>query len=183
MRRGVEWPLNVLKGKSSRQVIGTANITSPGFIDLSTSGPITGRLHRVQKLLRNLREYSYEDPKEFVVDQANTDLLVGSSNRFWFFGDQLWMSPFDSTDEDVDIRYSALPALYTGLANATTVVWPDGFEGAGVFETAFRLTGDEGMKITANASWSRLKSYVKRRYPGPMVIPGFGDHRDFGSSD
>jgi len=165
---------------SARQEITSTDISDPGYIDMSAV--LTSRFHRVQKLLRDNTEYSYEDPKEFVIDQTADTLLVGRYYRYWFIGDELWMSPLNDTSSTVDLRYSYLPPLYTGLLDTATVVWPDGFESAAVFETAYRLMGEDELKRSADASWRRLKSYIKRRYPGPMVIHAHGHSRDFGDT-
>lgn len=176
---------------SARNVITTANITSPGFIDISVAGNLltNGRFYRMQKVLRGDREYSYDDPREFVIDQADSELFSGGPFRYWFIADQLWMSPLDDSGETVDLRYSFLPTTWGSLANdSTNILWPDGHEKALIYRAAVELMAKGSAEDTTELArkeqraWSQLRSYLKRRHPGPIVMKAFGSSLDFGDT-
>jgi hypothetical protein len=176
--------------RSTREVIAVASVAAPGYLDTSEAGGLlTERLFRVQKLYRNAREYSPELPSEFVIDQTGNSLLVGSTDRYFFMGDELWMTPFDSSSEDVDLRYSHFPTAWNSIATGGTAIeWPDGHELAFVTRAAAALMAKGSVESVselerlADRLWQSMMAAVKRKYPGPQTISGHETARSFGSA-
>lgn len=173
---------------SFRQVISaTSDLADPGFLDTSVAGTkLTNRLYRVQKVMRNRCEYSPADSFDHLFDQANDEHLVGGPYRYMFIGDQLWFTPLNDTSDDIDMRYSFLPASYDGLMDATAISWPDGHEKALVFRVALNAMAkgsaedSKEIALLEKAAWKRLHSYLKRRSPGPLTITGPFGPNDWG---
>lgn len=175
--------------RSTYEVIAGSSTTSPGYLDTTEAGALLAeRLFRVQKLFRNDREYSPDLPNEFVVDQAGATLDVGSQDRYFFMGDQMWMTPFD-TSADIALRYSHYPTAWNSIATgATAIEWPDGHELAFVTRAAAALMAKGStesvseLERLASRLWESMMAAVKRKYPGPQTIQGHGTARQFGSA-
>jgi len=140
--------------------------TSPGYINVASGGALSQRFHRLQSVVRNERTYSQTDQRDVLI-KANA-VIVAPDYHFTFYNDQLWLFPL-STTADAEIRYSFKPAAFSGLADGTAISWPDGYEGALIFESAARasskgerMNGDLYASIASRATNEMLLT-VKRR--------------------
>jgi len=155
-----------------------ATLQAPGYIrtQLTTdtpAGDLTQRFRRVQSVVRDSQTYTEADPRRIVV-QGN-ELIANDGRSYVYFiqGKQLWLFPLD-TAEDVEIRYSYLPAKFSSLADGTAVEWPEGFEDAYTWEVAGRamLRGGrenaEALLSVAARSMGQLRSLIK---PNTVIMP------------
>lgn len=151
------------------QTIASADIAAPGTIDLrstSASGKLTQRLQRLLLVTRNGRHYIQYHPTNILIEDAAA--LVAPDYTYIILGDKLHLFPYD-TQADVELTYSHKPTAYTSLADGVNVDWPEGHEGAFIYETAARAIakGDREdstqLRMFADKSWHRFMSYVKRR--------------------
>lgn len=156
---------------SKLDTIAAASVTSPGYIDLTASGPLTKRFYRLQKLVINQQEYSPTSPHDSIVD--GTTEVVSAAFTYIIYGSQLWAFPL-STTLDVQIRYSYFPTQFTALSESTDVDWPSGFENAFIYEVLARISSTEAATNKNHAiamiAYDRLKSRVRREYVGPSVM-------------
>jgi hypothetical protein len=157
-------------------------LDAPGFIDtrLTATGDLSQRILRVQKIVRDGREYHEVRAQDVVIeDEVMLVAEQRSQNVYVRMGDQLHLLPY-ATSGDVEIRYSFLPALFSGLADGDAVLWPDGHELALVFGSAARARsrGDTEDVSTvaafAEQSWQRLLARVRKMSVGPQG-PYFND--------
>jgi hypothetical protein len=155
-----------------------ATLQTPGYIrtQLTTdtpAGDLTQRFRRVQSVMRGEQMYTEVDPRRVAV-QGNV-LVANDGRDFVYFlqGKQIWLLPLD-TAEDVELRYSYLPAKYSGLANGDNVEWPEGFEDAYTWEVAGRamLKGGrenaDSLLGVAARSMAQLRSLIKT---GGVIMP------------
>lgn len=121
---------------SQKDVI-TAQLGDPGFIDLRVTaqgGNLTLRLHRLQSVTRNNQEYSEIDRRNITLqDNVLQAVNTRSDFNFLFLGTELHLLPYNR-DDDVEVRYSIKPTRFTTLADGAAIQWPDGHEGALIFE-------------------------------------------------
>lgn len=155
--------------RSQKDNVAITGITTPGYVDLTSAGPLTKRFHRLQSVKKNNQEYSPIDPRD-VVMFANVE-VVTSTYGYYIEGSKLWMFPLD-VNCPIEVLYSYLPALYTGLADTATIDFYDGFEAAFIHEVIARIapvtTRDD--HAIAEAAKSRLISIAKRQRVGPNLI-------------
>jgi hypothetical protein len=173
------WFLSILETVST--------LTSPGYIDTASGGDLAERIFRVQKITRHGDEYSKVVESDVVIEDAAQ--LDWNRQVYWWFEDQIWLAPFETTPE-VEIRYSYRPTNFNSLAtDGTAVVWPDGHE----MVMAFRCAGMGMLKAAAedpspllavgDRAFSNLKAAIRRRQIGPMVINAMDTSHAWGSVD
>ena len=149
------------------------SLNAPGYINIAPGGDLSERFFRVQKITRNGTEYSPGLQKDFVIEDEA--FLASQRSQYFRLGSQLWLSPLDTTT-DVEIHYSSHPAMYDGLGESATVVWPDGHEEAWIYAVAARALGkgaaeESAMFKTISDDALRLcRASVKKLYPGPMPM-------------
>jgi hypothetical protein len=105
-------------------------LTTPGYVDVATGGDLTNELLRVQSVVRDNLPYGELDPAGVVFENNEVQAQrTGTSTRNYVrLGDQLHILPYGDLATDVEVRYSFLPAKFSGLAGATVVQWPLGHE-------------------------------------------------------
>lgn len=161
--------------RSTLDTIATGSISAPGFIDLSSSGPLTARFYRIQSVTRDGREYGEIDPRDVVIEDSAVVVNTSASRSYFVRGEELWLFPLDDSTEEVELRYSGFPASFDGLAEAASVVFPDGYESAYVLEAAGRamLKGDrengERLLGMARRSFERALARVSATAAGPAT--------------
>ena len=151
-----------------------AQLLAPGKIDIRVTGDGAGQLSkrffRVQRLIRDRREY---DEFHELSQKARIVVAAGleiSAPQFTYFvqGTEIWIHPLTVTS-DVELRYAYLPTAYQTLAEGATVEWPSGYEAALINEVAARalVKGDaedmRQMKVLANEAFDRCKNALSRR--------------------
>ena len=159
----------------TNQVDTLLTLTTPGYIDKrqTTDGDLSQRLYRVKSLVRNGREISEGNARNFVLE-ANV-LMTGHDPSYFHVGDRIYITPLNTVD-DVEISYSFRPAPYVDLEDNKDVVWPDGYDLAPIYETAGRLLAkgaaedNEGYLALAAGEFGRLKSGIQRKSVGPIMI-------------
>jgi hypothetical protein len=150
----------------------SADLDSPGYVDLSGDGPLTERFFRIQSVTRDAREYVPVSPQNIVIEADTVIVSEASPRSYYLQGQQLWLFPLDAS-ASIEVRYSYLPADFNGLGASASVVWRDGFESAYILEAAGRamLKGDrengERLLGMGRAVHRRLLSTISREYPGP----------------
>jgi len=151
------------------------SLTSPGYFDkrITATGDLSQRLFRIQTIVRNGTTYTQGKALNLVME--NSVEITGLPTTYILLGDLVYLFPLNTTD-DVEIRYSFRPASYDDLADASDVVWPDGYETAAIYETAGRLLAkgaaedNQGYLALAGSEFGRLKSAVIRGSVGPLTI-------------
>lgn len=164
---------------------------APGYIDLRTvadGGDLTQRIYRLQQFISNGRVYQPKDPRDYLLTAtvfgaglANIQAVVEEHGTFQFLGDQLWFHPLGlsaggTSPAFVELRYSFLPPVFTGLADGNAISFPDGFEHALVLNAAaYALPKAEAedasqLRLMAGIEKQKLLNFVRRRYHG-MTVP------------
>lgn len=154
-------------------------LTSPGVIaaplDGSTSD-LANPLLRIQTITRDNLPYHEVSPTSLVIeDGAVVSIRTGSFSRVWTrLGNDLHVFPYDTTS-DIEVRYSFFPAKFSGLADATEVLWPEGHEMALVLAIAsVALAKGAREDITEVAALARFElqdmlAWVSRLSVGPLT--------------
>lgn len=162
--------------RSALDDVTSANHTSPGYIDLGSAGPLSQRFYRLQSVTREDTEYTPVDPRDIAIMDDEVVVNEAAPRTYYVRGEQLWLFPL-STGEATEVRYSSLPASYDDLADGGTVVWPDGFENAFIFEAAGRAllkggreseSGKEMLSM-GRAVLDRLLARLDRQHPAPVT--------------
>lgn len=162
------------KLKSQLDTVAAASVSSPGFVDLSSAGPLTERFYRLQHVTRDGTELTPVDPRYVAIEDDEVLAKDVPDDTYYVRDKKLWMFELDDSLE-VEVRYSYLPAEFTSLAEATDVPWPDGHETAFTLEAAGRAMLKGGREDAsdllsiARASFNRLMARVSREHPGPRT--------------
>ena len=163
-------------------------LTTPGYFDKrlsSGSGDLSQRLYRIKSIVRNGREITEGDPRNFVLE--NDVLIAGSEPSYWHIGDRVYITPLNTVD-DVEVSYSFKPASFDDLSDGAEVVWPDGYNSAVIYEIAGRMLAkgaaedNQGYLQLANSEFSRLKAAVQRKSLGPIMILNLDTAGEFGGT-
>jgi len=166
------------------------SLTAPGYISVADGGALDPkRLHRLQKIFRDGREYRKGDANDYVIDYANSTVLVGPDRSYIFFGNQLWLFPLDETT-DVDVTFSWIPEEYEDLEDAEEITWPMGHDLALVLEAAaFMITkgateDPTPILLMAERAKNRMFSALRKRWRGAVAMKGDSmfDDREFGGN-
>lgn len=163
------------------------SLTSPGYLDVGNGGDLSNRLFRIQKVVRDDKEYTKAQPTSVSIDSANSEIIYAPDYTYFFFGSHLYLFPLDTTT-DVDVTYSYYPPEYEDLGDAAEITWPQGHDLALVLEAAATLLirgGAEdpsGILALAERAKQRMFSAIKRRELGPLFVHGntMYDNREFG---
>lgn len=114
---------------------------APGYVDLklvADGGSLTQRFHRLQEVFRGAsgsptsgRVYRELDPRDVLLQGNPASVIWTPDFRYTFLGDQLWLFQPNGLDATtaIEVRYSYLPTVYTGLADTAQISWPTGMEG------------------------------------------------------
>ncbi|MCI0349116.1 MAG: hypothetical protein L0Z53_06785 [Acidobacteriales bacterium] len=176
---------------SQLHVFTASQIIAPGYLDLrltTNGGQLTQRFFRVQRLIRDSREYeSIQElqTKWRIVVEADIEV---SAPRFAYqvLGNQLWIHPL-ALDSGVELRYAFLPVPYTSLTEGYEVPWAEGYDSAYIYEAAARalVKGDaESMaqyKQLATEAFDRLKAACSRQQVGAQRMQMDNDGTFWGS--
>jgi hypothetical protein len=153
---------------SNLDTIAVSGVTSPGYIDLTSSGPLTKRFYRAQKVVRDSQEYSLGDLHDSLV--FSNAQVSASQFTYTISGSQLWLYPL-STATGIELRYSYLPTAFTSLVDTDNVPWIDGFDNAYIYDAVMRMVDDQARLQKYSGlqarSWDSLMSRVRREYVGP----------------
>lgn len=156
--------------------IGYTSIVAPGTIDLTSSGPLTKRFYRIQKVTSNNQEYSEGDIKDVVI--FNNIQVSAPRWIYTVVGSLLTLYPLQTTCP-VEVRYSFLPPAFTALGDDSPVAWVEGFEAAFIHEVVARASMTDAISTKNHAialkSYDRLLSRVVREYVGPSGMQGTDD--------
>lgn len=106
------------------EVITSTGITSPGFIDLRETGPLTNRFFRLEDVVRN--DIAYEEVEEADINWEAAE-PEGPERSYIVRGRDLYLFPLSETDS-VEITYSYRPPVFNSLAGDEEYLWPDGHE-------------------------------------------------------
>lgn len=151
----------------------TSALTSPGYVTLTTAGELTQRFHGLISITRDGRQYSRGLDKNVVLqDDA---VVVAPDYTYVRWGDELHLFPYDTT-ADLEIRYSYIPPVWSGLADGASIVWPEGHELAFTYAAATRL-GAKGESEElgnwgglAGIEWGRMLESIKAASPGGIAM-------------
>lgn len=176
---------------SQLQTFTAAQLIAPGYLDLrltTNGGQLAQRFFRVQRLIRDQREYeSIQELQQKWRVVVQDDIEV-SAPRFAYTlqGNQLWIHPL-ALDSAVELRYSFLPVPYTSLTEGYEVPWADGYDSSYIYEAAARavVKGDsENMsqfKQLAGENFEKLKSACSRSMVGAQRMQTVDDGAWWGS--
>ena len=111
----------------TNQVDTLTSLTSPGYIDKrkTSTGDLTQRLYRIKSIIRNGREITESNARNFVLE--NNVLMAGQTPAYFHLGDRIYITPLNTVD-DVEVSYSFRPAAFVDLDDTTDVVWPDVYD-------------------------------------------------------
>lgn len=176
---------------SQLQTFTTAQVIAPGYLDLrltTNGGQLAQRFFRVQRLIRDQREYESNQEIQTKARFVVQDDIEQSAPRFVYIvqGNQLWMHPL-ALNSGVELRYAFLPIPYTSLTEGYEVPWAEGYDSAYIYEAAARafMKGDnEDMKQAkdlAFESFEKLKSACARQQIGAQRMQMVDDGVWWGS--
>lgn len=157
-----------------------AALHSPGYIDLrlTATGDLSQRLYRVQSVKNATQSFNIKDPREVFLGAGDTTVVSANGYTYDIKGDQLWLYASNTSfaTGSIDIRYSYKPAVYSGLADGTSVTFPEGAELAPILLTAASAMAkgneEDNIQLTRMAldAKQRLMSQIRRKYHG-MIVP------------
>lgn len=162
------------------EIVATA--TSPGYVDLSSANASFLRFYKILKVYRDGAQYSPASPSE--ISYSNGVVISAPPQTWTLFGDALWLFPLATSS--VTVQYNSFPEPFTSLAagpdpddgvddDLLVVPWPDGHHLAYIYDVASRAMekGDreESSRLgkRAEVAMYRLKSKLRKFYPGPIV--------------
>jgi len=149
----------------------TLSVNSPGYINVASD--LDNRFHKVQKLTRAEKEYTFVDQRDVVLQDSKE--LSAPHFTYTLLGDELYVFPLQPTP-DVKLRYSFKPTTFGSLQDSDAVVFPEGHESALLYEAASRAllkgAAEDGSSLLAIArdAKARMLKEIKRRYPGPHLM-------------
>lgn len=172
---------------SNRETILAANIGNPGgYVSMTVANGVTQRFFKMQKVVRGSQQFGFVDPQDNLLTAGNTVETVSTPFSYYIKGYTLYMNPIDYTT-DVDIMYSYLPVAFTTLAETDTMVnnkWPDGLEGAIIYEVVARVQTDTQRMANYHAialsSFDRVLNRVKREGGGAARMGATDDLIEWG---
>lgn len=152
--------------------VSTGTQDAQGRVNLqkTSAGGILGqRFFRVQQVWVGTEAYGKGDPRTSL-----PEVEEGGYGTYWVSNGYLYTYP--AGGETVNIRYSYFPERFTQQSNSALVQWPDGFEGAAVFEVAGRAISkgaaeDSNTFLTlAMKDLNTLKAVIQTRDINPPQV-------------
>lgn len=144
----------------------TVALASPGVLDVST---LDSRFHGLISLVRDGRHMSEVNQKDVVVEAGVA--IVSEQDTYMKLGDELHIFPY-TYPSTVELVYSYIPPVFSGLADGAAVVWPEGHELAYVLRVAGLLSlkgnveDSNQMLIMAEREWLAMMSTLTGQTPG-----------------
>ena len=168
-----------------------SQLIAPGYLDLrltTNGGQLTQRFYRVQRLIRDQREYEalQELQVKYRVVVENNEEVTAPRFAYSVQGNQLWIHPL-ALDTGVELRYAFLPTPYTSLTDGYEVPWAEGYDDAYIFEAAARalVKGDaedpRAYKALASESMERLKQACSKQMIGAQRMQMTDDGQWWGA--
>lgn len=161
------------------------NFSPPGIIDTINDlvGSGVGRFHRLHSLVIDSRTYAEVDPRDVLLQ--NSAIIVAPDFHYAFYGEIIYPFPLKGASGwTAEVKYSYLPTRFIDLTDTTALTWPNGNEGALIYEVVARLHNDSNRaviygKIAATAKEAMFDSVRKRSY-GPSTPWTPGTEFEFG---